>query len=231
MTREGCDQVEEAAAFALGSLTELENQVFERHLMGCETCARELREFRATVEALPVALPQYRAPAALKDEIMSTVRQDAARSLAGETRASQRRFGWRPSRRPALALGALATGALMLGSYGLGASLSEKEPQVVQAAVDPTHLPGARASLARADDVAVLRASGLRPLGARGVYVVWLDRGEGPVYVSSFNVRPDGSGQAGVPDVAGVRRIMVTREVSTAVRQPTERPVLTVDLT
>ena len=63
------------------------------------------------------------------------------------------------------------------------------------------------------------------------VYVVWLDRGAGPVYWSSFNVSAAGSGEAGVPDLDGVERVMVTRERSVVVAAPREMPILTVETT
>jgi hypothetical protein len=97
--------------------------------------------------------------------------------------------------------------------------------------VDEARLPGARATLEVGEEVGVLRADGLPALRDGGVYVVWVDRGRGPVYSSSFNIRPDGSGEAGVPELAGVERVMVTRERSTAVAQPSESPVLSVQLT
>jgi hypothetical protein len=76
----------------------------------------------------------------------------------------------------------------------------------------------------------VLRAERLPRPSAGQLYVVWVDRGQRPIYASSFNVRPDGSGEAGVPELDGVKRVMVTRERSTAVTAPSERPVLTVEL-
>ena len=210
---------DDLAAYALGALSDAEAEAFERHLTGCDACARELEQARAVVGALPAAVPQHRAPPQLKRAVMRAI---------GRPARERRRLSLR---RPALALaGGLAAAALALGAYGLGASLSGGTREVVAASVDETRLPGARAALAARDDLGVLRAERLPRPSAGQLYVVWVDRGQRPIYASSFNVRPDGSGEAGVPELDGVKRVMVTRERSTAVTAPSERPVLTVEL-
>lgn len=232
MTSEHDRYGHDVAAYALGALNELEATAFERHLMRCEACASELQRVRVAVDALAAAVPQHRAPARLKRAVMDAVQQEAAEQpIKGRPASRRRPFGRVLARRPSLALaGGLVAIALALGAYGLGASLSGDERQVVAATVDRAQLPDARAQLTAREDVGVLRATGLPPLGGGDVYVVWLDRGEGPVYGSSFNVQPDGSGEAGIPELEGVERVMVTREPSTAVTQPNSSPVLTVDL-
>lgn len=223
---------DDAAAYALGALNELEATAFERHLMRCESCARELEHVRVAVDALAGAVPQHRPPARLKHAVMDAVRREAAARPAGGPSLVRRRvFGRVLPRRPSLAIaGVFAAVALALGAYGLGSSLSGDERKVVAATVDRAQLGDARAQLTAREDVGVLRATGLPRLGGGNVYVVWLDRGEGAIYGSSFNVRPDGTGEAGIPDLDGVERVMVTREPSTAVTQPNSSPLLAVDL-
>lgn len=223
---------EDVAAYALGALSELEATAFERHVMRCDACARELERVRGGVDALAGGVPQHHASPRLKRAIMDAVREEATEQpVRGRSRASRRMFGRALAWRRSLALaGGLAAAALALGGYGLGASLSGEERRVVAATVDRAQLPNGRAELTAREDLGVLRATGLRRLGGGDVYVVWLDRGEEPLYGSSFNVRPDGSGEAAVPDLEGVRRVMVTREPSTAVTQPNSTPVLTIDL-
>jgi hypothetical protein len=59
----------------------------------------------------------------------------------------------------------------------------------------------------------------------------YIRRGAGPVYSSSVNVSAAGSGEAGVPDLDGIERVMVTRERSAVVAAPRQMPILTVETT
>jgi anti-sigma factor RsiW len=234
---------EDLAPYALGALTELEHSALERHVMGCEECARELEGLRRTVDLLPAAVPAHAASPELRASLMATVRAEADAARVAEAspatapvRAEPRR-SWRDRLRiavprPALALAAAA--AVAVASVGGYSALDDEPAQVaptsVAASVDRARLPAAQASLDATGDVGVLRVDGMPNLTGELRYVVWVDRGDGPEYATSFNVRPDGSGTAGVPDVDGVRRVMVTRERTTAVDAPTEQPVLTVAL-
>lgn len=232
MTGEHDRFADDVAAYALGALNELEATAFERHLMRCGSCARELQQLRVPVDALAGAVPQHRPPPELKRAVLDAVRREAVvQPLEGSSLSWRRMFEPVLRRRPSLAVaGVFAAAALALGAYGLGSSLSGDEQKVIAASVDSAQLADARAQLTAREDVGVLRATGLPRLGGGDVYVVWLDRGEGPVYGSSFNVQPDGTGEAGIPDLDGVERVMVTREPSTAVTQPSSSPFLTVDL-
>jgi hypothetical protein len=231
---------DDLASYALGALPELEAAVVARHVMRCNACAGELERLRPAVEALQSAVPQEPAPPALKSAVMRAVREDAARRAGGpETMPAA--VTWRGAfgqtlarlrRRPALGLAtafALLL-AIAIGVAGIATLRPAEQRRVVAAAVDTSELPGARARLVARDDVGVLEVARLPHLIRGEVYVVWVDRGRGPAYASSFNVRPDGSGQAAVADLAGVERVMVTREASTAVTHPTTSPLLTVAL-
>jgi anti-sigma factor RsiW len=95
---------DDLAAYALGALSDAEAEAFERHLTGCDACARELEQARAVVGALPAAVPQHRAPPQLKRAVMRAI---------GRPARERRRLSLR---RPALALaGGLAAAALALG--------------------------------------------------------------------------------------------------------------------
>ena len=223
--------IDDVAGYALGALNELEKAAFERHLMRCDTCARELENLRVAVEALPAAVPYHPAPPELKTSLMATVRKEAEERTAA-TAPARRRPSFRLPQllraRPAMALaGGLACAALALGAYGVGTTRSGDEREVVVAAVDRKQVPGARAELVSRGDIGVLTASRLPRLSSGEVYVVWIDRGDGPEYASAFDVEPDGSGEAAVPDLDGVERVMVTREASTAVAHPTSSPLIT----
>lgn len=231
MTSDHERHADDVAPYSLGALNELEAAAFERHLMRCDTCARELAALRPVVDVLPESAPPHRAPETLKQSVMDAVaaepRAGTAPSPAPRRRRSLR--GLMP-RRPALVMaGGLAALALAVGGFALGLSAGDGSAEVVAASVDRTQLPDAEAHLVAGDDVGVLRADGL-PLAEDRVYVVWVDHGDGPVFESSFNAQPDGSAEAGIGDLDGVERVMVTREPHTGVAHPTESPIVTVSL-
>lgn len=217
----------DVAAYVLGALTEIETAALERHLQECDSCSRDLQRFRAVVERLSVTVKPHRARKDLKQEVLERIRE--AETSEADRRVSPRRFLARfAPRRPALALaGVLASLGLVAGGYGLGATISGEERQVLSASIDRTRAPGASATLERKGDLGVLRVSNLAPLEDR-VYVVWMDRGTGPTYASSFNVGSARTGEAGVSGLDTVERVMVTTEGTSQVSQPTTQPILTV---
>ena len=86
-----------AGAYALDAVTDIERAEFARHVAGCESCAQELAELRATVGRLSDATSQA-APPSLKESVMAAISQ--TRQLPpGRDRdareAAKRSRGWR----------------------------------------------------------------------------------------------------------------------------------------
>lgn len=219
---------DDVAAYVLGALTEIETAAVDRHLQGCEACTGDLQTFRAVVETLSVAVPSQRAPKQLEQEVLQRIHESEREE---PLRPSRRKlFSGLAQRRPALA-GAciLASVALVAGGYGLGSSVSGESRQELRAAVDRVRAPGVTATLERTSDLGVLRTSNLEP-GNDAVYVVWVDRGAGPTFASSFNVGSGGTAEAGVSSLKGVKRMTVTREATPRVARPTPSPILTVQV-
>jgi anti-sigma factor RsiW len=237
---------QDAGAYLLGALPALEAEVFERHLMGCDTCRDEIARLRPAAEALPRAVDSFEPPASLKASLMEIVeseagvRREPARPAAPEPASN--RPGWlarglaglRP--RPALAL---ATVALLMG-VALGFGLIEGRgsgdgTHEVTASVDRTRLPGGSARLEVADGQdrpATLRVTGV-PMPEHGeVYEVWVERdGEVRPAGALFAVSRDGRGTAAIPGgVEGVDRVMVTREHAGGADHPTETPVISAEV-
>jgi anti-sigma-K factor RskA len=227
------DHAESIGAYALGALPELEAQVFERHLMGCELCQDELQRLSQAVEALPRAVTPHEAPPSLKASLMEAVNEDAAR-----TRPVRER--WRlslPRLRPAVAWAAatfvLAAG--VLGGYGLSElARDENGGRTLAAEVDEQRLPGGSASLSVPEDGgrgSVLRVQGLPDPGGSRVYQVWVQRRDEVEPVSIFAVDASGDGAAAVPEsLEGVSAVMVTREPRGGSKVPSEDPVLRVQV-
>lgn len=57
-----CPTLETSAAWALGELTELENERFEAHFFGCQRCFEQTERMARLMEALRSALPPILTP-------------------------------------------------------------------------------------------------------------------------------------------------------------------------
>lgn len=228
------EQAESVGAYALGALPELEAQVFERHLMGCEPCQEELRRLTEAVEALPRSVTPYEPPPSLKASLMEQVRAEAP---APRPARERRRLSLSlPRLRPAMAWAAAAilVAGVLLG-YGVSQLGGEEDSaRTLQAQVDMSRVPDGTASLSVPDDEgrgSVLRVEGLPNPGRDRVYQVWIERDGQVVPVSIFDVDGSGNGAAAVPEsLDGVSAVMVTREPKGGSVKPTEVPVLRVDV-
>jgi len=223
------DQVESIGAYALGAMPELEAQVFERHLMSCEECQEELRRLNQAVEALPQSVTPHKPPRSLKASLMDVVNTEAAQRPSS---ARRRRFAL-PQLRPAIAWAAAAC----VLAVGLGYGLSELgrddggDARTLSAQVDDQRVPGANASLVVSDNGSVLSVEGMPDAGRGRVYEVWVERDGDVSPASIFDVNDSGVGAAAVPgSLDDVDAVMVTRERQGGVDQPTEMPVIRVDV-
>ncbi len=227
------EQAESVGAYALGALPELEAQVFERHLMRCELCQEELRRLTEAVEALPRSVPAQEPPPSLKANLMEQVRAEATPS------SGPARERWRfslPRLRPAMAWAAAALLiAGVLAGYGVSQLGGDGDGgRTLQAQVDMQRLPDGSATLSVPEDDgegSVLRVEGLPDPGRERVYQVWVERGGEVESASIFDVDESGAGAAVVPEaIDGVSAVMVTREPRGGSIEPTESPVLRVDI-
>jgi anti-sigma-K factor RskA len=220
------DQAENIGAYALGALPELEAQVFERHLMACDECQEELHRLNEAVGALPRSVAAHQPPPSLKASLMAVVTAEA------EPAPRRRRFAL-PQLRPAIAWAAAA--CVLAATVGYGVSElgqdDESGARTLSAQVDDQRLPGANASLSVSDGGSVLNVEGMPDPGRGRVYEVWVERDGEVAPASIFDVDSSGSGAAAVPgSLADVDAVMVTREQRGGSEQPTEMPVLRVDV-
>jgi anti-sigma factor RsiW len=112
-TREHDQYRDNLAAWLLGALPPLEEELFERHLAGCDVCQREAARLRPAVGALGAAVPEVEPPADVKANLMATVRQEAkARERA---RPARRRslIALRPATAMTAVTAVLAVGVLI----------------------------------------------------------------------------------------------------------------------
>ena len=212
----------DAAAYALGALEPGEAEEFERHVQSCVVCRDELAAFEQSVNALPMAAPQYEVPPGLKRRVMRAVKAEPKPSATAAGRRRLPQLGdWLP--RPALAAGlALVLAAAVVG--GVELSSSGTSSRVIQAQVGQAQL---RVSGGRAD----LVVGRLPGPGPGRIYQLWLQRGGGPPSPSTlFSVTSAGTADVGIPaGLQGVRRVMVTSEPAGGSRAPTTQPVVVVN--
>jgi anti-sigma-K factor RskA len=227
-TRGHEEQVENVGAYALGALPELEAQVFERHLMGCTACQDELQRMHQAADALPRSVTPYRPPDSLKESLMATVHEEAARARPVAEQRPRRRWSWRPQLRPAMAMAAAAL-VIAIAVYGLARDPGTDEGRTVAAQVDARFAPKGTASLSipAGEEGAVLNVRGLPDPGRGRVYEVWVQRGDDIVPVSIFSVDDTGVGAAAVPgSLEDATVVMVTRERRGGASAPTEMPLV-----
>jgi len=226
-TRDHGEYEEAIGAYLLDALPELEAEVFERHMLRCDECRRQVERLQPSVDALPRAVPQIPAPPGLKSRLMADVRAEVAEEAARD-RAAHRRGSWRPS----LSWAAAAACAVVVAfaGYGVYQLAQGGSEQTVSAMVDTHRLAqNASAQLDVLDDgdTAILHVEGLPSPGAGRVYQVWLKRGERFEPVSAFNVDAKGAGAAAIPQgTHGADAVMVTRERAGGATQPGEIPVI-----
>lgn len=220
---EGCG--EDAAPYVLGALTEAEHEAFAAHLQGCVACREEVSSLQAVANSLPAAVPQLRAPGALRDRVLATVQTEAELRTAGAGRSRRRprepqRTNWR------LASAGLAASALvvLLAVLVLGGG-SGSSARVIRAHVSA---PTATATLRLSSGHGTLRIAGMPRTAPGHVYEVWLERSGRAVPTDAlFAVSSAGTATVGVPgSLKGVRAVMVTAEPDGGSRRPTTKPVI-----
>jgi len=237
MSRDHDQYEENVGAYLLGALTELEAEVFERHVATCATCRHDFEHMRVASEALPRAVEPVIPPDSLKKSLMEIVNAEAR-----EREKVARSSSWRdrlrmPQLRPAFALGmvaVLAVGvAIGVGVAGIGGGSSSQK--TVAAVVDHASAPMGSADLVVNSDRAkgaVIKLEGMPQPGPNRIYEVWIHRGGQFVPAGAlFGVNHGGSGSAAIPaDLNGVDTVAITREQQGGTQQPTETPVMTFKL-
>jgi anti-sigma-K factor RskA len=218
----------DAAAYALGALEPNEAAAFRLHLETCVVCRDELAEFERVVDVLPMAVPQYEAPASLRHTVLKGARAELAATEPAASGAAPRPWHaawWRRGLpRPRLALATAALAALAVVAVVLATSGSSGSRVITAAVTGPgraeVKVSGGRAEL-------VIRGFPAPPPG--DVYEVWLQHGTAAPSPTTtlFSVTREGRADVGVAGrLTGVSRVMVTPEPAGGSRVPTHAPII-----
>lgn len=228
-----CSRRVNAAPYVLGALEDA--RPYREHLETCATCQADVAELQLAADILPTAVAPERAPKALVDRVLVTVRSEAQLLRAAGPEADQptRPADRRRSRRASflaasvgLAVIAAATVAIVLGG---GSSTGER---VIQGRVTAS-APGAKAFLRQRGGQAELVVSRMTQPALGKVYEVWLSHGSGSPQPTDalFSVTSQGNGSVDVPEsLHGVKEVMVTSEPLGGSTHPTSPPLIRIAL-
>lgn len=221
---------DDAAAFVLGALPEIEAQAFRREMMKDCELGRYVERLEAVGDVLLTSAPPVAVPDGLGDAIVAEARRDlAARELlqsprAGEVPASQSPSFLDRLFKPALGLGL----AVLIAAFAFvaGQNFTGDEPSSASvASFKPMESPDVSGSVKLMDggvDGAMVEISGLDPSIGDDTYQLWVLK-DGKVSPSSlFTVDDAGRGNSAVmTDMSGAEAVMVTREPAGGSPQPT----------
>ncbi|MGH3876311.1 MAG: anti-sigma factor [Actinophytocola sp.] len=218
-------------AYVLDAVPDDERRAFEFHLNGCESCGREVREFRATATRLgsAVAMPP---PPAVKARVLARIRavRQGGRVRVGRSDRLVRVF-------------AAAAAVLLVVATSLGVALAryphleEGRPVSALSAVmgaDDVRLVRADSSagrvtlvVSRRQDRLVLLTEGVPQPPPGRAYQIW----KVTLDYRSAGLLPGGNAAVEIPGIADTERIAITVEPVGGSSRPTDRPVITASLT
>jgi anti-sigma-K factor RskA len=220
----------DAAAYVLGALDREESGAFVRHMESCVVCRDEVATLTQVADALPLAAPQYAAPAQLRRRVMRAVRTEPRGVPEAAPRRQRRPWQarqWLPGGALALSAATVVAVAVIAGALiGSGGSGSNGT-RVFRASVGD-------AVLRLSGDHGELVVSRLPAPPAGHIYEVWVKRGNrAPSPTGTlFSVTSSGRGDVGVPgSLKGVSAVMVTSEPAGGTTVPTGAPVVVASLT
>ena len=213
--------------YVLGALPELEVELLERHLAGCESCRVEVEDLRPGPAAMARSVPQVEPPPSLKASLMEIVNAEAA---APSPKRERRSFGaWLSGLQPRMAV-AMAVGVLVLGvAVGIGVSQLSggggSSTMTVAAKIDRAQMPSGDAALALAGAHGKLALTNTPQPPSGKVYELWYQHGKTIERGGTFRPNSDGTYEATIP-VNGADAVMVTVERDGGVPAPTGPPVM-----
>jgi anti-sigma-K factor RskA len=230
-------------AYALDAVSGAERAEFERHLAECESCTQEVAELQDTAARLGLAATAE-APADLKTRVLdqiSTVRQLSPETTVAPLRRSDRG-------RLAVRLSTMAAAVLLVAAVGLGVVVVRQNQQLdetrTQAAEMSAILRAGDAqvlsldaggagrmtvAMSRSQERMLLLADELSDPPSGHDFQVWAGH-DGAMVSAGFLDPDDGDAQLAVSGFGDADQIAVTVEPDGGSDQPTQPPVMSVEL-
>ena len=241
-------------AYAMDAISAPDRERFERHLAGCEECAREIASLREATAVLGAAAAEP-LPAGLKERVMAAAAMTRQQPPADEAQGKPNARGSWPRSlawpgRLVLAAGAAAAAAVLVLAVVFGVTNGSMRQQLDQAqassqqiaavltAQDAVMTSGpvsgsgtATIVMSHTRHALVFTAQGLRALPASRGYELWLI---GPAGTRPVGMLPAGShGMTGPVIASGLRQgdhLALTAEPAGGTAHPTAPMMLDVDL-
>lgn len=221
---------DDAAAFVLGALPEIEAQAFRREMMKDCELGRYVERLEAVGDVLLSSAPPVEVPDALGDAIVAEARRDlAARELLQSSQGGEAPHEQTSSLldrlfKPAVGLGL----AVLIAAFAFvaGQSFTGDEPADTPIAsfkaMEAPNVSGSVKMMDHGHAGAMVEISGLEASIGDDTYQLWVLR-DGKVSPSSlFTVDEAGTGNSAVmTDVSGAEAVMITREPAGGSPQPT----------
>ena len=222
-----CERSADAAPYVLGALADADS--YREHLGDCPSCRAEVAELQLVVDTLPASVPAIRAPEALRERVLATVRSEAELLKAAHSPSEEApaRAGRRRSLRVSLFGAGLAVAATAAAAVAITVGLRPGTPVRVRTAQVAQSISGAHASLRLRGGHGELVVSGMPQPPVGDIYEVWLARSPSSPQPTDalFGVTSTGSGSVNVPgNLHGVQLVMVTREPRGAAHTPPPQP-------
>lgn len=221
-------------AVALGAADPAETARAEAHLAECPVCREELEGLRAGAGVLAVDVPQRAPSPALREAVMSAVREDAARRAEREEAPAParapRRDRWRVLRTgPGLAI-ACAVAALVVAiavSVTVRDSGGSSTGVTTVAVAGTPDAPGVTGHMVYVadEDTAIVNLDHLPALPAGEAYQLWVLRDGRARSAGLFEATGPARARRVVTGLAGADALAVTAQPRTNTTTP-EGPIL-----
>jgi anti-sigma-K factor RskA len=234
---------EDVAAYLLGALEPDAAAALERHAEDCERCREEIRWLRPALDVLPEGVERLQPPPRLRARLLAEVEADgraaagvrgddrAARpGLTGRARAWLRSLGAGPmGLRPVAGVAVAVLVVAAVAGYAIGGGIGDGSDGGEASTVVTSEPSGVTAQMISEGDSGTLRLDNVHQLPDDRVLEAWVRR-DGEVEAVPALFVPDREGRASteLPDMNGVKVVMVTAEPKGGSDEPTSPAIVTI---
>lgn len=226
---------DDAAAFVLGALSDLEREAFRVKMMRDCELGRYVESLERVGDALLTSSPAVAVPDSIGASILAEAQRDLdAREILESPRgapAKQRSgSGSRIFRPLALALSILVVG---LGAFAIGGGFesSDQTDQQLTATFNAPTAPSMNGEVRAMGDGAAVNVSGMETDMGGDVYQLWVQHDKTVYPAPVFTVSSDGSGHAFINrELAPGDTVMITREPAGGSKEPTSKPLASAEV-
>jgi hypothetical protein len=218
----------DAAAFVLGAMTELEQAAFRVKMMRDCELGRYVESMEHVGDALLVSTPLVAVPDSIGVSILEEARRDlAAREILESPRGvpASSRSGRRSRILAPLALAATLL-LIAVGAFAVGGGFDSQPAPTLAANFSAPAVPDMSGEVKAMDGGAVVTVDGMESDLNGDVYQLWVQHDKTIYPAPVFSVSSDGSGHAYINRaLSDGDTVMITREPAGGSKQPTSKPI------